>query len=94
MLGQIVLPENNNKKLEYDIENMNDEETVSKYKKLRSLIQKVVNINETKLSQKEYGDFRIEYEEVIQKSVIPKGNDETIDEVWNFYTIQKVTDPD
>ena len=73
---------------------MNDEEKVSKYKKLRSLIQKVVNINETKLSQKEYGDFRIEYEEVIQKSVIPKGNDETIDEVWNFYTIQKVTDPD
>ena len=94
MLGQIVLPKKNNNKLEYDIENMNDEETVSKYKKLRSLIQKVVNINETKLSQKEYGDFRIEYEEVIQESVIPKGNDETIDEVWNFYTIQKVTDPD
>ena len=94
MLGQIVLPKNNNNKLEYDIQNMNDEEKVSKYKKLRSLIQKVVNINETKLSQKEYGDFRIEYEEVIQKSVIPKGNDETIDEVWNFYTIQKVTDPD
>ena len=31
---------------------------------------------------------------VVKESVIPKGNDTTLYEVYNIYTFQKVPDPD
>ena len=43
------------------------------------------------LSQKDYDNVRIEYEEIVNTSVIPMGDD-VIDDVWNTYNIQKVTD--
>ena len=44
------------------------------------------------ISQKEYDNGRVEYVNIIKESVIPKGNDVIIDEVWNIYTSQQFPD--
>ena len=48
-------------------------------KKLRSLIEDVVRRNITILSKLEYDNIRIEYGEIINKPVIPKGYDAVYD---------------
>ena len=35
----------------------------------------------------------MEYGEIVEESIIKSSNDATLDEVWNVYTIQKVTYP-
>ena len=62
---------------------------VSECKKLSSSIENVVRINITILSKQEYYDVQIEYEEIINASVITK-RDDAIDDVWNIYNSQKV----
>ena len=34
----------------------------------------------------------MEYGKIVNSYVIPQGNDVTLDELWNVYTIQKVPD--
>ena len=41
------------------------------------------------ISQNEYDNVRIEYEKIIKVSVIPKGNDVILYEIWNVYNSQK-----
>ena len=53
----------------------------------------MVKRNTTNIPQKEYDDGRLEYGYILNKYVIPKGNDMKIGEVWNVYTNQKVPDP-
>ena len=43
--------------------------------------------NNNTISLKEYDIVRIEYVQVVKESVIPKGNDTLLNEVWNVYTI-------
>ena len=42
--------------------------------------------------QNEYDNDRIEYGQIIKESLIPNGNDNITDEVWNLYNSQKVPD--
>ena len=72
---------------------MNYERTVSEYKELRSLIQKMIKRNTTRIYQNEYDYVNMEYGKIVKKYTIQKGNDATLDEVWNVYTIQKYLDP-
>ena len=45
------------------------------------------------ISQKECNNFGMKYAQIVKESVIPKVNDVILDEFWNLYTSQKVTDP-
>ena len=47
--------------------------------------------NITVLSEKEYDHIRTEYREIINASEISNGDD-TIDDVWNLYNHQKLSD--
>ena len=55
--------------------------SVRKYKKLGSLIQKVVKRNTTNISQKEYDNVNMEHGEIAKEYIPPKGNYITLDEV-------------
>ena len=50
----------------------------------------MVERNITILSNQKYGDVCIEHREIIHASVISNGDD-AINDVWNVYNIQKVT---
>ena len=63
--------------------------TISKCKKLCSLIQTLVGRNITITSKYKYDDFQIEHESIINASLDTKCND-TIDDVWNLNNTQKV----
>ena len=43
-------------------------------------------------SQNEHDNVRIEYGKIVKESVITKGNDVILNEVWNAHNIHKVTD--
>ena len=44
------------------------------------------------ISQKEYDNSNMEYVQIVKESVTPNGNYVILNEVWNLYTSQKVSD--
>ena len=52
----------------------------------------VVKRSTTIISQKEYNDAMIEYGQTVKESVVPRGDDAILHEVWNVYTIHKFPD--
>ena len=89
MLGEIFQQQKNKKKNK--VEKHDYEKPVSECKKLHSIIKSVVERNINTLSQKEQDNVRIEYGEIINESVITKGDDVRYD-VCYVYNSQKVPD--
>ena len=57
---------------------------------MRYLIKNVVKRNLTFIYQKEYDKVRIECGNTVKESIIRKGTNETVYEVWNVYTKKTV----
>ena len=68
-----------------------NEKYVSEFKKLRTFIKSVVGRKITVLSKIEYDQVRTEYGEIINACEISNSAG-VIDDVWNEYNHQKVTD--